>query len=149
MRKATVHQVEALRTEKDGRLYAIAMFEALEELDTDTMSACSEDVWTAGANAGQMVIFRKMPQDATFKQWVDELYARGTTEARNGFFVVLTDYVGSVIGGSVPSPASEFYKDQEGEGQLEPWGTVNFRDEYAAKAALASGDEFYSPRVLS
>lgn len=144
--KRSTRKENALQTEKDGRLFAMAMFAALEEVDVDTMNASSED---EDGSTGTMLIFRGKGQDATLKQWMDELYARGTPEARNGFYVVLTDYIGSVIGGAVPSPASEYYADKEEDGKLEAWGTVNYRDRFGAQSALANGESAYAPRVLS
>lgn len=135
-----------LETEKDGRLYAISMFESMEEASQaaptfSVHSAEAEEVYAGDSN--MVLIYRDRPQADIVSRSIAELHKYGTPAAIGGFNVVLTDYIGSVIEGAIPNPASEFYADMEKEGKLEPWGSVIYRDPAKAAAALAAGENAY------
>lgn len=130
---------DMLRTERDGRLYAIAMLEAVANECAPTEEGYSPHSALAEAPdalaSGEVGIWRKAPQTDVFKRWIGELYAYGTPDAINGFYVVFTDaYGGPTTQGAVDS--AEQYAKLERAGLLAPWGSVKYRD--PAKAAKAN-----------
>lgn len=135
----------SLQTEKDGRLFAIALLADFEKLDKPGKFA-EFSSWSANteredeSDPGVVMIFRKTAQTDILKRAFDALY-QGSEQARNGFFVVLTDFVGSTMSGAVP--AVNYYRDEEKAGGLEPWGSVIYKHPRKAADAIAAGKVVY------
>jgi hypothetical protein len=143
--KSHVRGIPILKTEKDGRLYAIALLEKLNEevvanpgfspLDAHAEQEDDSDP------AGVMMIFRKAPQSVTLAQWSTDLHRYGTAQAIAGFYVVMTHYMGSVMEGSIPDES--YYVEKEKAGEWEPSGSVIYRDPKAAAEAISKGENTY------
>ena len=134
----------ALKTEADGRRYAIALLEAFEKevIDGERRGFAVYAGTTEGeAEPGVICINRDRPQTDTLKRWVSRLYARGTPAAIDGFFTVATDYLGSGIAGALGEAA--LYSEQEQAGALDSSGGMKFRRPEQAQLALAKGEKFY------
>lgn len=131
-----------LTTEADGRKFAISMLEKFEKLDPGARFSS----WSAnaeahdGAESGVMMIFRQSAQTDIAKRACDAIY-QATEEARNGFFVVLTDFIGGELeqGGK----NSERYREMEKAGELQPWGSMIFKNPAKVVDAIAAGETCY------
>jgi hypothetical protein len=148
-----------LRTEKDGRRFAVRSLRALERLDYasqfkrlgDQQTVRLFDSWSAKAESedtedpGVMMIARAGPQTPVLKDAFDKIYHDGTEEARRGFFVVMTDYIGATVCGAGIPDISRYQRDDE----CQPWGSANYRNPKAAARAIAKGKEVYRFRPLT
>jgi hypothetical protein len=133
-----------LETEKDGRLYAIALLEAFDEEGKPVEGFSSYSAESEGpdsTDSGLIGLYRKGPQSETLKRWFADLYKYGTAESIAGFYVVFTDYLGSVVDGCVPDV--DALGDWELEGKYPPAGSVIYRDPQAAAEALERGEGCY------
>ena len=98
-----------LLTQADGRRFAIEVLRKIRKAGANKTSAIRQE---------DGIVYRRGPQsDALILAW-DRL-ALGSRQAAIGFCVVLTDYVGCTLGGSVPYP--ECYEQDETAGKLEHW----------------------------
>lgn len=131
-----------LKTEKDGRLFAVALLQSLRDDDLGEPRSKGYSAHSAKAEGkshpGGIGIYRTKPQTDVIRRRIEELYKRGTQQAIAGFYVVLTDWIGSVLEGGVPDP--ELYLKK---GECDPCGSVIYRDPKAAAKAIASGAGSY------
>lgn len=131
-----------LKTEKDGRLFAVALLQTLRDSSLGEPRGRGFSPHSAKAEGDSypsgIGIYRTKPQTDVIRRRIEELYKRGTQQAIAGFYVVLTDWIGSVLAGGVPDP--ELYLDR---GECDPWGSVIYRDPEAAAKALAHGEDAY------
>ena len=131
-----------LKTEKDGRLYAIALLQTLRDDDLGEQRSEGYSPHSAVAEGKShpsgISIYRTKPQTDVIRRRIEELYRRGSQQAIAGFYVVLTDFIGSTLAGGVPDP--ELYLKK---GECDPWGSVIYRDPKKAKAAIESGEGGY------
>lgn len=148
VRKVADPKAPHLQTERDGRLYAIGLLEAMEEEVEQT-----DGLWSPFAHSaegplrdnGRVCIFRTKPQSATLAHWVGELHKYGTAEAIAGFYVVFSDYIGLAIEDAQPKAAD--YAQSEKDGEFDPWGSVIYTNPKAAAAAIEKGDGDYDPKA--
>lgn len=140
-----------LKTEKDGRLFAIAAFLAAETEIEEAKNGFSplthraEDTSHTGKPRGSiMSIYRNKPQSDCLKRAFAQLFKEGTEQAINGFFAIWTDYVGMVMEGCAPDTASDLYAGEERGRKIKPWGSITYSDPEAAKAAMKAGHYQYS-----
>jgi hypothetical protein len=129
-----------LESEKDGRLYAIAMLEALEEAGDENTGADAEGEDSPEGDRLIMNIYRTTPQATPARKWIEELYQYGTPDAIAGFYVVVSHYFGAATGGT---PSLEHFCEMEAAGEWPPAGSVIYRDPKAAAAAIAAGKDQY------
>lgn len=130
-----------LESEKDGRLYAMAMLEALDEAGDEGTGAETEgeDCASEGGTL-TMNIYRTAPQATPARKWIEELYRHGTPDAIAGFYVVFSHYLGILTHGT---PNLEHFRELEESGKWPPAGSVIYRDQKAAEAAIAAGKDQY------
>lgn len=138
-----------LKTEKDGRIFAIAMLQACEaEFGAEVHNGVGPAYHAAAEGqpdaAGVVGIFRTDPQSPTLARWIGRLYRYGTDEAIRGFYVIFTDFIGTVVACGSPDPA--VYARDEAEGRFGAWGSVAYSDPMVASAALANGKTEYTAR---
>lgn len=140
-------QKPGIVTELDGRRYAIELLQALEhQIEKDNKaglsgySAQAED--EPAGQPPQISIYRTGKQSRTLARAFSRLYGGQASEAAlGGFWVVWTDWIGSVIGGSVPS--ADDYLIEEMNGRLPAWGSVTYSNPAAARAAIELGEMVY------
>lgn len=135
----------ALETEQDGRKYAIAMLQKMQEQADEVrekgLSFFGANAEEVHADTGEVAIYRHTPQGDTLHRWLEDLYCDGTPQAVNGFQVILTDYLGVVMDGSVPN--CEEYAKQEAAGGFSPWGSVIYSHPELAAEAIKKGEDSY------
>lgn len=132
------------QTEADGRAYAIVLLQAFEHLiQKGNESSVSHHSASADGEGigGEVSIYRREAQTRMLARGVGRLYRLASKAALNGFWVVLTDALGSAIDDAMP-PAAE-YAAQEAAGRLPRWGSTIYADDAAARAALAKGETAY------
>ena len=130
-----------LNSEKDGRLYAMAMLEALDEVGDELAGADAEgESLDSEGDKLTMNIYRTAPQATPARKWIEDLYQYGTPDAIAGFYVVVSHYFACSTHGS---PSLERFREMEAAGEWPPAGSVIYRDQKAAEAAIAAGKDEY------
>ena len=139
--QAALSAAPILKSEKDGRLYAIAMLEALEEVGDDLAGADTEgEEYASKGGTLTMNIYRTAPQATPARKWIEELYRYGTPDAIAGFYVVVSHFFACSTHGT---PSLEYFREREDAGEWPPAGSVIYRDQKAAEAAIAAGKDQY------
>lgn len=130
-----------LSSEKDGRLYAIAMLEALDEAGDENPGADAEgESMDSEGDKLTMNIYRTAPQATPARKWIEELYQYGTPDAIAGFYVVVSHFFACSTHGT---PSLEHFSKMEDAGKWPQAGSVIYRDPKAAAAAIAAGRDQY------
>jgi hypothetical protein len=102
--------MKRLKTQKDGRQFAIEALARLAGLEVENASTLNP----VPCNAGEPV-YREGPQFGGFIEAMKELHRRGTEEAVTGFAAVLTDCLASEQHGA---NFSREYRRDEQKGML-------------------------------
>lgn len=100
-----------LRSQKDGRLFAIAL---LKSLETDVTGVFASYQRLPGDEAAS----RKGPQSDVILRAFERVMYFGTTNALLGFFCVMTDFIGTAQDGYVYPKSFEKWERQ---GRLQYW----------------------------
>lgn len=141
MTRAPRRNAPILSSEKDGRLYAIAMLEALEEAGEESTGADTEcESSDSKGDTLTMYIYRTAPQRTPARKWIEELYQYGTPDAIAGFYAIVSHYFGI---STHSTPSLERFREMEDAGEWPPAGSVIYRDPKAAAAAIAAGKDEY------
>lgn len=101
---------KSLRTQKDGRLFAIELLKKIAAMSPGAPFSCVDDA--PGEDDGPRVPFP--PQSSMIREAFDQIYA-APEEARAGFFVVMTEELG---GRGVGRVDLEAYEKWEAEGRM-------------------------------
>lgn len=113
-----------LATQADGRRFAIELVKRMEQRWTDCLDSdgpgCDYAAESFTSCQDEEAPTREGPQSDLVLRAYDELASRATREAVLGFFVILTDYLGSTIAGAPPS--KDYYERAEREGRFDAWG---------------------------
>lgn len=100
-----------LRSQKDGRLFAIDLLEKIERAKTDQFCAYANHPNGYGK-------VRNGPQDETILRKFELVMYSGSPQAILGFFCVMSDFIGTAHEGYC-YPSS--YKEWERRGKLQFW----------------------------
>lgn len=107
-----------LRTQKDGRLYAIEVLLRLQNVSPDNATACPfNDTGVPGDSRNPPQYWRTGPQWPGFLEDVFHLFRNGTEEAQTGFLSLLTDCFGGEVNMDI-----RFYRELEKKGYLQDFG---------------------------
>ena len=111
-----------LRTQADGRLFAIDLIDKISEYHRQDVQACPFDPDAVEDDAvSPPMLYRKGAQwDGVFKE-LEHLYGVGNIEARKGFACVLTD----LLAGDNQLP--DYYADYERRGMLQDFGELGYK----------------------
>lgn len=101
---------KSLRTQKDGRLFAIELLKKIEAMSADSPFSCVDD--GPGDDDGPPFLFP--PQSSMIREAFDQIYA-APEDARAGFFVVMTEELG---GRGIGHVNLEAYEKWEAEGRM-------------------------------
>ena len=101
----------ALRTQRDGRLFAIRFLCDLKNIGSDELCAIQKEL-----SNGKLLVYRKSSQSDFVLRRFETIMRQGTREAVLGFFVVITDFLGH---DSTTDPES--YGKWERAGNLQYW----------------------------
>ena len=115
--------IRNLLTEADGRALAVAMLRHFWDVEDDQHSI--EAMYRTEGTQQDNVVLRYVGEAAA-----------GNADALTGFCAVLTDYIGSAVGGSVPDEdIYENLTEREVTGKPGPWPTAE-AEEKEEKAAV-------------
>jgi hypothetical protein len=105
-----------LRTEREGRMFAVEVLERLEEADTD--EACIYPYGDDYTQGDEIKPWRKGPQWDGLQKDLFRIFHEGTEAAQLGFCSIFT----GVLAGNV-SVAGTYYREMEKAGRFLPFGT--------------------------